>query len=52
MAVGRTGEVCSITEGAGETRAYWMTALVELGQPWDSSKAEVVIEMFLSAEVL
>ena len=52
MAASGIGGVCLITGGVEETGANWMTALVELSQPRDSPKAAVVIEMFLSSEVL
>ena len=39
--------MCLIIEGAEETGAGSMTALVELSRPRDWSKVALVVEMFL-----
>ena len=44
--------MCLITGGAEETGASSMTARVELSQPRDSSKVALVVEIFLSSDVL
>ena len=52
MAAGGISGVCLIAGGAEEIGADSMTAPVESSQPRDSSKVAVVVEMFLSSEVL
>ena len=52
MAAGGIGGVCLIPGEVEETRADWVTVPVELSQPRGLSKAAMVVEMFLSSEVL
>ena len=52
MAAGGIGGVCLIVGGAEESGVDWMPVPVELSQPRDSSKVAVVIEIFLSIEIV